>query len=101
MSEQVLVQARVDKDLKQEVSEIYNALGMDLPTAIRMFFVRSKMVRGIPFDTTLPKGVVTRAEALTALDDMFHQAADVPEMTLDDINAEIAEVRAARKAAGK
>ena len=98
MAEQTLVQARVDKELKQEVSEIYEALGMDLPTAIRMFFVRSKMVRGIPFDTTLPKNVVTRAEALSALDDMFNQASDVPEMSLDEINAEIAEVRADRKA---
>ena len=98
MGEQTLVQARVDKELKQEVSEIYEALGMDLPTAIRMFFVRSKMVRGIPFDTTLPKNVVTRAEALSALDDMFNQASDVPEMSLDEINAEIAEVRTARKA---
>ncbi|MDD7728992.1 MAG: type II toxin-antitoxin system RelB/DinJ family antitoxin [Eubacterium sp.] len=99
MAEQALVQARVDKELKQEVSEIYEALGLDIPTAIRMFFVRSKMVRGIPFDTTLPKDVVTRTEALSALDDMFKQAEDAPEMTLDEINAEIADVRAARKAA--
>lgn len=99
MAEQALVQARVDKDLKQEVAEIYEALGMDLPTAIRMFFVRSKMVRGIPFDTTLPKGVLTRSEALDALDKMFEQASDVSEMSLDEINAEIAEVRADRKAA--
>ena len=35
MAEQVLVQARVDKELKQEVTEIYEALGMDIPTAIR------------------------------------------------------------------
>lgn len=99
MAEQTLVQARIDKTLKQEVSEIYEALGMDLPTAIRMFFVKSKMVRGLPFDTTLPKDVVTRTEALSALDDMFKQASDLPEMTLDEINSEIAEVRAARKAA--
>ena len=99
MAEQALVQARVDKELKQEVSEIYEALGMDIPTAIRMFFVRSKMVRGIPFDTTLPKDVVTRTEALSALDDMFNQEEDAPEMTLDEINAEIADVREARKAA--
>ena len=98
MAEQTLVQARIDKELKQEVSEIYEALGMDLPTAIRMFFVRSKIARGIPFETTLPKNVVTRTEALKALDDMFEQAADVPDMTLDEINAEIADVRAARKA---
>ena len=90
---------RHHKTLKQEVSEIYEALGMDLPTAIRMFFVRSKMVRGIPFETTLPRDVITRTEALSALDDMFTQASDIPEMTLDEINTEIAEVRAARKAA--
>ena len=29
---QTLVQFRVDSDLKNEVSEIYSALGMDLPT---------------------------------------------------------------------
>jgi DNA-damage-inducible protein J len=98
MSEQALVQARVDKNLKQEVSEIYEALGMDLPTAIRMFFVRSKMARGIPFDTTLPQNVVTRTEALNALDDLFKQAANAPDMTLDEINAEIADARASRKA---
>ena len=44
-----------------------------------------------------PKGVVTRTEALSALNDMFKQAEAVPEMTLDEINAEIADVRAARK----
>ena len=47
LEEQALVQTRIDKDLKQEVTEIYEALGIDLPTAIRMFFMRSKMVRGI------------------------------------------------------
>lgn len=99
MAEQALVQARVDKELKQEVTEIYEALGMDIPTAIRMFFVRSKMVRGIPFDTTLPKEIITRSEALSALDDMFKQAEAAPEMTLEEINAEIADVRSARKAA--
>jgi DNA-damage-inducible protein J len=98
MAEQALVQARVDKELKQEVAEIYEALGMDLPTAIRMFFVRSKMVRGIPFDTTLPKDVLTRTEAMNALEDLFSQAADVPEMSLEEINEEIAAARAARKA---
>lgn len=97
MAEQVLVQARVEKELKKEVSEIYEALGMDLPTAIRMFLVRSKLVRGIPFDTTLPKAIVTRTEALNALDDMFQQASDVPEMTLNEINAEITSVRDAKK----
>jgi hypothetical protein len=35
---------------------------------------------------------------MRALDDMLHNASDVPEMSLDEINAEIAHVRATRKA---
>lgn len=94
---QVLVQFRVDSDLKNEVSEIYSALGMDLPTAFRMFMVRSKMVRGIPFETVLPETAVTRAEGLAAFEELKKQASDVPEMSLEEINAEIAEVRQNRR----
>lgn len=50
MAEQVLIQFRADKALKQEVAEIYETLGMDLPTAFRMFMTRSKMVKGLPFE---------------------------------------------------
>lgn len=93
MAEQGLVQVRVDNDLKREVTEIYEALGMDLPTAIRMFMKKSKMVRGIPFDTRLPETAITRTEALNAFEELRRQAADVPEMTLDEINAEISAAR--------
>lgn len=94
---QTLVQFRVDSDLKNEVSEIYSALGMDLPTAFRMFMVRSKMVRGIPFETVLPENAVIRAEGLEAFEKLREQATDVPEMSLDEINTEIAEVRKNRR----
>ena len=49
MPEQVLIQFRADKALKQEVTEIYESLGLDLPTAFRMFMSKSKMVKGLPF----------------------------------------------------
>ena len=44
-----LLQLRVDDNLKREATEIYSQLGLDLPTAIRMFLTRSVQVRGIPF----------------------------------------------------
>ncbi len=96
-SDQSLIQFRVDSNLKNEVTEIYNSLGMDLPTAFRMFMVRSKMVRGIPFETTLPETNVTKSEGLTAFEELRKQCADVPEMSLEEINAEIAEVRKKRR----
>ena len=97
MSDQVLIQFRADKTLKQEVAAIYEALGMDLPTAFRMFMTKSKMVKGLPFEATLPDNIITRAEALKAFHDLREQAADVPEMSLEEINAEIAAARAERK----
>lgn len=97
MAEQVLIQFRADKALKQEVTEIYESLGMDLPTALRMFMSKSKMVKGVPFDVRLPENTVTRAEAMRAFEDLRAQASDLPEMTLEEINAEISAVRAERK----
>lgn len=99
MSEQALIQFRVDKELKQEAVEICDALGTDLPTVFRMCMKQMKIVRGIPFSTRLPEGTVTREEALRAFEAMRRQASDVPEMTLDEINAEISASRAARKMA--
>ena len=97
MAEQILIQFRADKALKQEVSEIYERLGMDLPTAFRMFMARSKMVKGLPFEARLPEQMVTRAEANNAFHELRRQAADIPEMSLDEINAEITDVRSERK----
>lgn len=97
MAEQVLIQFRADKELKQEVDEIYESLGIDLPTAFRMFMTRSKMVKGLPFEAKLPQQTITRAEARNAFYELREQASDVPEMSLDEINAEIEAVRAERK----
>ncbi|MCI7323708.1 MAG: type II toxin-antitoxin system RelB/DinJ family antitoxin [Lachnospiraceae bacterium] len=97
MKEQVLIQFRADKSLKQEVADIYEQLGMDLPTAFRMFMVKSKMVKGLPFEVTLPSETITRTDAVNAFWEARKQAADVPEMSLEEINAEISAVRKGRK----
>ena len=96
MAEQVLVQFRVDKDLKQDVAEICDALGTDMPTVFRMCMKQIKIARGIPISTKLPESVVTRSEALDAFEEMRRQAADVPEMSLEEINEEIRSSRAER-----
>lgn len=97
MAEQVLIQFRADKALKQEVSEIYESLGMDLPTAFRMFMIRSKIEKGLPFDAKLPENAITRSEALSTFNELRRQAANLPEMSLNEINSEIDAVRAERR----
>jgi len=100
MSEQVLNQFRSDKTLREECVAIYEAMGMDLNTAFRMFMERTRMVRGLPFPAVLPEKRMTRIEAQKAIDDIREEAASLPEITLDEINAEISAVRAERKLKG-
>ena len=96
MAEQVLIQFRADKSLKRDVADIYEQLGMDLPTAFRMFMKKSKQVRGLPFDAVLPE-TNPREDFRAAFNSLREEAADTPEMTLDEINAEISAARADRK----
>ena len=62
MAEQVLNQFRSDKKLREECQEIYEAMGMDLNTAFRMFMERTRMDRGLPFPAVLPEGYKTKTE---------------------------------------
>lgn len=48
-----VVQFRIDDDLKDQAAEIFDKLGLDLSTAIRIFLKRSVAVRGLPFGMTL------------------------------------------------
>lgn len=97
MAEQVLNQFRCDKQLREDCVAIYEALGMDLNTAFRMFMERTRMVRGLPFPAVLPETYMTKADAQKALDDIRSEAAGVPEMSLDEINAEIRATREENK----
>ena len=96
MTTQVLNQFRSDRQLREDCVAIYEAMGMDLNTAFRMFMERTRMVRGLPFPAVLPEDKMTRAEAQRAIDALRAEAADLPEMTLDEINAEISAARAER-----
>jgi hypothetical protein len=54
---------------------------------------QNKVEKETIFPTELSDNEVTRAEALVAFEEMRKQAADVPEMTLDEINKEIHQIR--------
>ena len=90
-----LVQVRIDEKLKSEATAVYDSLGIDLSTAVRIFLKRSVLANGVPFDMTLPKSTSAEDKALNALLNLSNEAAKngTSEMTLDKINAEIEQVR--------
>lgn len=94
-----VVQFRVEDDLKLEATAIYEKLGIDLSTAIRMFLKRSVMENGIPFSMTLDRAY-NSGYAMQAVSELNMQAKmnGVSDMSLEDINAEISAYRKERKA---
>lgn len=92
-----LVQVRVDEQLKEDVTNIYEELGMDLSTAIRIFLKRSVQERGIPFSMKLTD-IQSGNKAISAMQRMSRAAEEngVADMSLEEINQEIQAVREGR-----
>jgi len=97
-----VMQVRIDDELKSKAAAVYAVLGRALPTAIRMFLKRSVAVGGVPFSMTLPKQDYRADRAVRAMRAISDEAQrnGTAEMTLDEINAEIAASRTERRKNG-
>ncbi len=96
-----LLQVRVEDTLKDEAARVFENLGIDTSTAIRIFLKRAVMDNGIPFRMTLPKAPYSAERGYRAMWEISESAEKngTAAMTLDEINAEIDASRAERKAA--
>ena len=80
-----VLQVRVDDELKNQANAIFEELGIDLSTAVRMFLKKSIMVKGIPFDTTLDESSLEMGRIVRELQKHSEDIGN-SEMTLDEIN---------------
>ena len=94
-----IVQLRIDDELKLQAVSVYEKLGIDLSSAIRMFLKRSVMVNGIPFSMILDENAYNPEAATKAMKNLNESAKKkgTSNMTLDEINAEIAAYRKERR----
>ena len=95
-----LLQVRVEDSLKEQAAIVFENLGIDTSTAVRMFLKRSVMENGIPFRMTLPKTPYVAERGYRAMVEMSDSAKKngISDMSLDEINAEIEASRRERKA---
>lgn len=93
-----LLQVRIDESLRAEAAELFDRLGIDTSTAVRMFLKRAVMENGIPFRMTLPKETYIAEKGYRLLKELNEEAErnGVSDMSLDEINAEIKESRKKR-----
>jgi addiction module antitoxin, relB/dinJ family len=47
------IAVRVDDQLKKEATAIFNELGLDMSTAVKLFLKQSVLTRSIPFEVKL------------------------------------------------
>ena len=50
MADSVIVQARIPSDLKRDTEQIFNSMGIDFATGIRMFLAQVRLRNGLPFE---------------------------------------------------
>ena len=97
-----LLQVRVDDSLKDEAAKVFDNLGIDTSTAVRMFLKRAVMENGIPFRMTMPKSPYNAERGYRAMVELGEASEKngLSEMSLEEINAEIEASRNERKAVG-
>ncbi len=97
-----LLQVRIEDSLKDEAAQVFERLGIDTSTAVRMFLKRAVMENGIPFRMTLPKAPYNAERGYRAMVEISESSEKngLSDMSLDEINAEIEASRSARKVSG-
>jgi addiction module RelB/DinJ family antitoxin len=104
MTETTNLSIRIDRDLKEEAETVFNALGMNLTTAITVFVRQAVRQKKIPFEIALyPEGdskSITMLDAIAASERIWKNSVQngTDTLTMDDIDAEIAASRAEKKA---
>ena len=68
----VVVQFRVEEDLKNEAVQVYENIGIDLSSALRAFLKRSIKEKGLPFEMNIDQ---KRREDAAILMKMFENQA--------------------------
>lgn len=101
--ETTLIQARVGTNLKNSAAKLFDNLGLDMTTAIKIFLKKCLQEGGIPFDVRQSKAEAGTTDGMQAFLALRRQAEEngIADMSLDEINAEIRAARKERKAKHK
>jgi len=79
MSKSAMIRARVEPELKAEVEEIFNKLGLTTTEAITLFYHQVKTRKGIPFDVNIPNETTLETARKTDAGQELNQYANLDE----------------------
>lgn len=93
------ISIRVDEDIKKAAEDLFAKLGLTLSAATNVFYRQAVLNQGIPFILSAAPAAQTNTNGGTLLREALREAQEhaaatgTSEMSLDEINAIVAEVR--------
>lgn len=54
MAKEAMIRARIEPQLKAEVEDIFEELGLSITEAVTLFYKQVKLNRGLPFEVRIP-----------------------------------------------
>lgn len=91
-----VLQVRVDDELKNQAVAVFDDLGLDISTAIRMFLKKSIQEKGLPFEATLDQTSIRLGQLVKEFQ-KHSEEIGTSEMTLEEINEIIRLAREERR----
>ncbi len=88
-----LVQFRADETERAEAAQILDQLGLDMPSYLRMCVTRLVREKGIPFSMRIENTPENKGVSAMKRASRIAEENGISDMTLDEINAEIADAR--------
>lgn len=87
-----MLQVRIDDETKNKANALFNEMGIDLSTAVRIFIKKCLAVGGLPFEMNINNPTV---KALQSLERMGRRSKELgnDKLTLDEINEIIDKAR--------
>ena len=87
-----MLQVRIDDETKNKANALFNEMGIDLSTAVRIFIKKCLAVGGLPFEMSINNSTV---KALQSLERMGQRSKELgnDKLTLDEINEIIDKAR--------
>lgn len=80
---------RMEPELKAQAAALFKALGMDLSTATRMFYIQALRCQGLPFEVKLDEPNAITRSALEEGDQMLSDPSAPRFSSVEDLFAEL------------
>jgi len=90
MANNALIQVRIDEETKRKADALFSELGLDTPTAIRIFLNQSIRREGMPFEVAKPQPNAETLSAMLESMERFPKSYNSFREILKDIDDEIA-----------